>query len=280
MFADGTSVIISRKNLDDFCMLSNRAVSLMSKWFAANKLTLNLDKTNRIKFTTINLPQCPLSIEYDDKYIEESVHTKFLGLCIDNYLNWRNHIDQLNPKLNGTCYAVRSLLHISNTGILKSIYHACFHSLMKYGIIFWGNSTDSKKVFTLQKKIIRIMLGVKPQNSCRGLFKRLQILPLPCEYIFSLLNFIMNNQEHFQTNSAVHSVNTRNKHHLHRPAANLTCFQKNTYFGIKIFNNLPSSLKRLMNEKAKFKVALKRYLNTHSFYSVDEFLMSKTVSSS
>jgi hypothetical protein len=28
-----------------------------------------------------------------------------------------------------------------------------------------------------------------------------------------------------------------------------------------------------MNEKAKFKVALKKYLNTHSFYSVDEFFM-------
>jgi IS1 family transposase len=164
--------------------------------------------------------------------------------------------------------------------MLKSIYYAYFHSLMKYGIIFWGNSTDSKKVFTLQKKIVRIMLGVKPQNSCRGLFKRLQILPLPCRYIFSLLNFIINNQEHFQTNSAVHSVNTRNKHHLHRSAANLTCFHKSTYNSdIKIFNNLRSSFKSLMNEKAKFKVALKRYLNTHTFYSVDEFLLSKTVSS-
>jgi hypothetical protein len=79
---------------------------------------------------------------------------------------------------------------------------------MKHGIIFWDNSSDNKKVFTLQKKIIRIMVGVKPQNSCRELFKRLQILPLACEYIFSLLNFIINNQEHFQTNSAVHSVNT------------------------------------------------------------------------
>jgi hypothetical protein len=118
-------------------------------------------------------------------------------------------------------------------------------------------------------------------SRCRGLFKRLQILPLSCEYIFSLLNFIINNQEHFQTNSAVHSVNTRNKQHLLRPVANLTCFQKSTYYsGIKIFNNLPSSLKSLVNEKARFKVALKRYLNTHSFYSVDEFLVSKTDSSS
>jgi hypothetical protein len=84
--------------------------------------------------------------------------------------------------------------------------------------------------------------------------------------IISLLNFIINNQEHFQTNSAVHSVNTRKEHHPHRPVANLTCFQKSTYY---------SGIKCLMNEKAKFEVALKRYLNTHSFYSVDEFLLSK-----
>jgi hypothetical protein len=133
-----------------------------------------------------------------------------------------------------------------------------------------------KKVCKLEKKTVRIMVGVKPQNSCRELFKRLQILPLPCEHIFSLLNFIINNQEHF----AVHSVNTRNKHHLHRPVANLTFFQKSTYYsGIKIFNNLPSSLKSLMNEKAEFTVALKRYSSTHSFYSVDEFLSSKNDSS-
>jgi hypothetical protein len=102
-----------------------------------------------------------------------------------------------------------------------------------------------------------------------------KLLQSPSVYLlylptFSLLNFIINNQEHFQTNSSVHSVNTRDKHHLHRPVANLTCFQKSAYYsGMKIFNNLPSSLKSLMNEKVKFKVALKRYLNTHAFYSVD-----------
>jgi hypothetical protein len=45
IFADDTNVIISSKNLDVFCMLSNRVLSLMSKWFAANKLALNLHKT-------------------------------------------------------------------------------------------------------------------------------------------------------------------------------------------------------------------------------------------
>jgi hypothetical protein len=46
-----------------------------------------------------------------------------------------------------------------------------------------------------------------------------------------------------------------------------------------ILHNLPSNLKSLMNEKVKFKEALNRYLDTYPFYSVDEFLVSKTDSS-
>jgi hypothetical protein len=49
IFADDTSIIFSSKNLVEFCMLSNRVLSHMSKWFTANKLALNLDKTNIIK---------------------------------------------------------------------------------------------------------------------------------------------------------------------------------------------------------------------------------------
>jgi hypothetical protein len=154
--------------LDDFCMLANRVASHMSKWFDANKLTLNLvwtcfifganctfmntmkrkvyvcmhvDKTNVIKFITKNYPQFPISIWCDDKHIEESVHTKFLGLQIDSHLNWKTHIDQLVSKLIGACYAVRSLLHVSNTDTLKLIYFAYFHSLIKYGIIFYNPTT-------------------------------------------------------------------------------------------------------------------------------------------
>jgi hypothetical protein len=64
------------------------------------------------------------------------------------------------------------------------------------------------------------------------------------------MNFIVNNQELFQSNSAVHSVNTRNKHRLHRPIANLSRFQKSAFYtGIKIFNSLPSSLTSLVNKK-------------------------------
>jgi hypothetical protein len=123
------------------------------------------------------------------------------------------------------------------------------------------------------KLTICVVLKLWYGTPCRNLLKKLEILLVPCQYIFSLMNFV-NNEENFQTNSSVHSFNTRNKHHLHRPIANLSCFQKSAFYSsIRIFNNLPYSVKNLKSEKAQFKVALRRYLNAHSFYSVDEFLM-------
>jgi len=50
-----------------------------------------------------NLPQCALGTDYKEKCIEERVNGKFLGLQIDNHLNWKNHIDQMISKLSGAC---------------------------------------------------------------------------------------------------------------------------------------------------------------------------------
>jgi hypothetical protein len=55
--------------------------------------------------------------------------------------------------------------------------------VIKYEIIFGGNSSSSGRIFTLQKKIIRIIAGAQPVISCRSLLKKLQILPVPCLYV-------------------------------------------------------------------------------------------------
>jgi hypothetical protein len=107
--------------------------------------------------------------------------------------------------------------------------------------------------FALQKRTVGIIADVKSRNSCRNLFMRLEISLLPCKYIFTVMNFVVNNQEHFQANSTIHSDNTRNRDHLHRPTASLSCFQNSAYCaGVKIFNSLPSDLRSLMNKKAQF----------------------------
>jgi hypothetical protein len=152
------------------------------------------------------------------------------------------------------------MYYICNNDTLRSIYFAYFHSIAIYGIIFWGNSSYSKKIFTLQKRRIRIMVGAHPRTSCRRLFKKLEILTVPSQYIYSLMSVFIGNQEKFQTNSSVHNINTRNKHHLHRLVANLSYFQKGaSYSGNRIFNSLPQSITNLKNEKMQFKVALKSF---------------------
>jgi hypothetical protein len=72
-------------------------------------------------------------------------------------------------------------------------------------------------IFSLQNRTVRITAGAKPRNSCISLLMRLEILPLPCEHMFSIMNFVTNNHENFHTNSAIHNVNIRNAGHLHQP---------------------------------------------------------------
>jgi hypothetical protein len=169
-----------------------------------------------------------------------TVNAKLLGSQTDNHLNWKNRIEQMIPKVSGTCYAVRSMVHISNINTLKSIYIAYFHSIIKHAIFLGRRSFNSRKIFTLQKKIIRIMTGAQPRTSCRSLFKQLESLAVPCQYILSLMNFIIHNQTNFQTNSSVLGIYRRNNHHLHRPNANLSFFKKSIFYaGVKIFNSLP-----------------------------------------
>ena len=103
----------------------------MIKWFANNNLVLNLDKMNIMKFITKNAPHSTLHIGYKEKYIKETMNTKFLDLQIDNHLNWKNHTEQMIPKLSAACYAVRLMVHISNINTLKSIYYAYFNSIIK-----------------------------------------------------------------------------------------------------------------------------------------------------
>jgi hypothetical protein len=127
-----------------------------------------------MKFITNNSPHSTLRFGYKEKCTKETANTKFLGLQIDNHLNRKNHIEQTIPKLSGACYAITFIVHICNINTLKSIYYAYVHSVIKYGIIFWGNSSNGGKTFTLQKKIIRLMADAQPRTSCISLFKQLR----------------------------------------------------------------------------------------------------------
>jgi len=96
----------------------------------------------------------------------------------------------------------------------------------------------------MQKKAVRIMIGIINRDSCRQHFRRLKILPVQSQYLLSLLLFVAENTEYIILNSEIHSFNTKNKCNLHLPPTKLTIFQKGPYYsGIRAFNNLPTYIK-------------------------------------
>ena len=123
--------------------------------------------------------------------------TTFLDLTIDSTLSLKDHIAKLTSKLNEACYAIKTIKLFMTFNVLRSVYFSYFHSVMSYGIIFWGNSHLSANVFRIQKRIIRIITKKGNRDSCRQLFQTLQILRVPSQYIFSLLVFVNKNRDCF-----------------------------------------------------------------------------------
>jgi hypothetical protein len=93
-----------------------------------------------------------------------------LGLHIDETLSWKLHIDELVPKMNSACYAVRTVKGFMSQETLKMIYCAYVHSIIEYGIILGGNTSNSITVFRIQKRIIRVIMNARTRDSCRDLF--------------------------------------------------------------------------------------------------------------
>jgi hypothetical protein len=207
-----------------------------------------------------------------DSVIPNTTSIKFLGLILDNRLTWKAHNRELVSKLNKACYAIRAIKTSVSLKVLISIYFSYFHSILSYGVIFWGNSPISKNIFKIQKRAIRIITNKPRRESCKHLFKRLKILTLPSQYIFSVLVYIAENKDLFMSNKDIHSFNTRNHLDLHLTSTHLTVAQRGVlYSGCKVFNNLPAQIKSHFDNLRNFKKILKNYLIEHSLYSLEEY---------
>lgn len=192
----------------------------ISQWFAHNKLIINEGKTVALNFRNVKerVPET-INIQLSNKAVNRVATTKFLGIWVQDNVRWETHIDYLNKKLNSLCYVLRVLESCCSKECLRSVYFANVQSLLKYGVIFWGGSPNSTKLFRGQKRIIRIIEGVTPRQSCKPLFKKLQILPLPCLHIYETVVFIkqyaLEKPTLFLRNKDIHTHNTRHKMDLH-----------------------------------------------------------------
>jgi hypothetical protein len=154
LYADDTSLIVTSSSPTEFATKLNNVLADVHEWFKSNLLFLNFNKTTHSQFLTKNSQKPDLNITLMNNKIVNSANTKFLGLIIEETLSWKCHVNQILPRLSSACYAIRVITPLMTEDTLKMIYHAYVHSIITYGIIFWGNSSHSTHIFKMQKRII------------------------------------------------------------------------------------------------------------------------------
>ena len=272
LYADDTSILITGANKRDFNENCKKAFQDINAWFINNRLTLNFNKTQFLEFRTNHYSNDIIQSAYDLKGITNATEARFLGLILDNTLSWKKHIEQVVSKMCSACYALQNIKSVVTQDTLKMIYFAHIHSLLSYGIILWGNSSYAKKVFIIQKKSIRIITNSKPRDSCRPLFKKLKIMTMFSQYIYSSIIHTVNNRHLYTPNYEIHKYRTRHNKDLHLPIANTMKYTEGPYFAaIKLYNHLPEYIKSLSFDQKRFKNTLKKFLCQHSFYSIQEY---------
>lgn len=121
----------------------------------------------------------------------------FWTLTIDRNLSWKSHIDIANKKNCSNAYALYTLSRVINTDAILAAYYGLVESTLKYGVIFWGNSTDRNIIFKGQKRCLISMFLLKRTERCVPFFKQYKILTLPSLYILEVVIFVKSNPNLF-----------------------------------------------------------------------------------
>ncbi|KAF9790104.1 hypothetical protein SFRURICE_002469, partial [Spodoptera frugiperda] len=118
---------------------------------------------------------------------------------------------------------------------------------VKYGVVFWGQSTNREFVFKLQKRCIRAIYGIKKTDSCVPYFKKSKILTLPALYILETAIFVKNNLNLFKKMADVKKIPIRSQYL--NTLCNLRCktsLYKKSFFGVapQVYNKIPDTIKK------------------------------------
>jgi hypothetical protein len=159
LFADDTSLSLVAKENEDLEVKVHTVSNLLVQWFKSNLLNLNIKKTNIIKFSITNRDENVLMTTVDDIDIESTNNIIFLGITIDENLNFSSHIDSLINKLSSTLFLLRKLSFNSNQELLLTTYYGLFYSRMTYGIHLWGAiGSKTKQIFFYKNGLYELFL--------------------------------------------------------------------------------------------------------------------------
>ena len=260
LFADDTNFSFSHSNYNVMVPMLNNELTKIYDWTLANRLTINVNKTELLIFTNRNVITDSTQIELNGSHLNFTDRARFLGVIMDDSLNFREHICCVVGKISrhaGILYRIRENLPISAR---ISYYNAFILPYLSYNCLHWGGTNDChlRPLVTIQKRIVRTIADAGFLEHSTPHFHRLKLLKF-----FDLYRFSVVVDTHVEILSGnyrtTHSLNTRNSnlavpkfHRLSRTQQSIT------FKGPSFWNEIPDNLKN-QTSIPRFKRELKKF---------------------
>ena len=228
LFADDTNLTSTLCSFDvnlanqlDITNLSkniNKELKEVQIWLEINKLSLNIKKTKYIIFhhpqkdITKLIPQLKLN----EQPIERVNEFNFLGVTIDEHINWNMHMQKISNKISKSLGIMCRLKRYLPLNVLRILYNSLILPHLQYSILAWG--TKSNRVFKLQKRAVRIISCSKYNAHTDPLIKNLHLLKIKDIFKIKALKFYYKYNKNdlpvyfktfFTKNCEIHSHDTR-----------------------------------------------------------------------
>ena len=209
----------------------NTELKKLTLWLNVNRLALNVKKTNFVIFRSPQKsPNHNVTLLMNKCALEQKDHVKYLGILVDQHLNWKYQINSIALKISRGVGILAKLKPLLKDNLLKCIYYSLVYSHLSYGIESWGSATETNihRLVILQNKAVRILSGAQyfqvhgqepgPLPSSNPLYKTLEILKIVdifqlniAKFVYSTLTFESPNNFHtwFSYDHEIHEHSTR-----------------------------------------------------------------------
>lgn len=275
LFADDTSVVYSHSDLEHLLSVINNELQAFSLWFKANKLSLNIKKTNFLLFNSGKscMGNKDVEVFIDNNSISLSSSVKFLGILIDDKLCWKPHISTISSKIARNTGILSKLRNILDKKTTLMLYYSLIYPYINYCNVIWASTHPTKlnRIYCLQKRCVRIILHANYLAHTQPLFQELSILSIyqvnflhTAQFVFKATHnqFPSTLNSFYRRREDNHCHNTRNKARLVLPFKRTSLSKFSLHFrGAKVFNQLPLHFFDLSSNM--FKNAVKRHLFTN-----------------
>ena len=197
LFADDAVFYISAESIDQCSRLMTEFIEMLDDWLKINLLKANVSKTKLMLFSPAPVNLKP-DIVFGGVLLEWVTYYKYLGMIIDERLNYREQVNLICRKIACGRGVIYSLSKTLPQKALLNIYYSIVHSHVTMNLIIWGKTHNNKltRVRTAINKVLRIICRVRysenhvPMTRTVQLYSDLKLLQLDDLYKLQLLKFL------------------------------------------------------------------------------------------